>query len=57
MEVIRVEEITNAILTKMKIEGAMAPGVPVTATGGNAGGPIVVQGLTTNSAKIVGIAR
>lgn len=57
MEVIRVEEITNAILTKMKIEGALAPGVSVTATGGNAGGPIVVQGLTTVAAKIVGIAR
>ncbi len=57
MEVIRVEEITNAILTKMRIEGAIAPGTPITATGGNAGGPIVVQGLTTNSTKVVGIAR
>ncbi len=57
MEAIRVEEITNAILTKMRIEGAIAPGTPITATGGNAGGPIVVQGLTTNSTKVVGIAR
>ena len=57
METIRVEEITNAILTKMRIEGAIAPGTPITATGGNAGGPIVVQGLTTNSTKVVGIAR
>jgi len=57
METIRVEEITNAILTKMRIEGAIPPGTPVTATGGNAGGPIVVQGLTTNSTKVIGIAR
>jgi hypothetical protein len=57
METIRVEETVNAILTKMKIEGAIAPGTPITATGGNAGGPIVVQGLTTNSTKVVGIAR
>lgn len=57
MEVIRVEEIVNAILTKMKVEGVVAPGVPVTATGGNAGGPIVVQGATTQSAKVEGIVR
>jgi len=57
METIRVEEITNAILTKMKIEGAFAPGTPITATGGNAGGPIVVQGVTTQPTKVVGIAR
>lgn len=57
MEVIRIEEITNAILTKMKIEGAISPGTPITATGGNAGGPIVVQGLTTAFTKVVGIAR
>ena len=57
MEVIRVEEIVNAILTKMKIEGAFPPGVPITATGGNAGGPIVVQGATTQAVKVEGIAR
>lgn len=57
MEVIRIEEIFNAIQTKMKIEGAFPPGVPITATGGNAGGPIVVQGATTQSVKVEGIAR
>jgi hypothetical protein len=57
MEVIRIEEIVNALLTKMKVEGAVAPGIPVTATGGNAGGPIVVQGATTQSAKVEGIVR
>jgi hypothetical protein len=43
MEVIRIEEIINAIKTKMKVEVAFPPGVPITATGGNAGGPIVVH--------------
>ena len=57
MEVIRVEEITNAILTKMKVEVAIAPGTSLTATGGNAGGPIVVQGITTQIVKGLGIAR
>jgi len=57
MEVIRIEEIVNALLTKMKVEGTVAPGVPVTATGGNAGGPIVVQGATTQIAKVEGIVR
>jgi hypothetical protein len=57
MEVIRIEEIVNALLTKMKVEGAVAPGIPVTAAGGNAGGPIVVKGATTQAAKVEGIVR
>lgn len=57
METIRVEEITNAILTKLKVEVAIPPGISVTATGGNAGGPIVVQGVTTSIVKGQGIAR
>ncbi len=57
METIRVEEITNAILTKLKIEVAIPPGISVTASGGNAGGPIVVQGITTSIVKGQGIAR
>jgi len=57
MEVIRVEEIVDAIQTKLKVEAAFPPGVPVTATGGNAGGPIVVQGATTQAVKVEGIAR
>lgn len=57
MEVIRIEEIINAIKTKMKIEAAFPPGVPITATGGNAGGPIVVQGATTQSVKVEGVAQ
>lgn len=51
MELIRVEEIVNAILTEMKIEVALPPGIPVTTTGiGNFGGPVVSQGATTNFA-------
>lgn len=57
METIRVEEIINALITKMKVEVAIPPGIPITATGGNAGGPIVVQGVTTNSAKGEGVVQ
>jgi hypothetical protein len=57
MEVIRIEEIINAIKTKMKVEAAFPPGVPKTATGGNAGGPIVVQGATTQAVKVEGVAQ
>ena len=57
MEVIRIEEIVNAIKTKMKIEAAFPPGVSLTASGGNAGGPIVVNGTTIVSVKVEGVAQ
>lgn len=57
MEVIRIEEIVNALLTKLKVEGVIAPGVPVTVTGANGGGPMVSQGATTQIAKVEGIVR
>lgn len=57
MEIIRVEEIVNALLTKAKIEIAIPPGTLVTAAGGNAGGPIVVQGATITITKGEGIIR
>jgi hypothetical protein len=57
MEIIRVEEIVNALLTKAKIEIAVPPGTQITATGGNAGGPIVVQGATISISKGEGIIR
>ena len=57
MEVIRIEEIINAIKTKMKVEAAFPPGVPITATGGNAGGHIVVNGTTIVSVKVEGVAQ
>ncbi len=57
MEVIRVEEILNALLTKAKIEVAIPPGTLIQAQGGNAGGPIVVVGTTTSISKGEGIIR
>ena len=57
MEVIRVEEIINALITEAKIEIIVPPGVPVTAFGGNAGGPIIVQGTTTSYGQGAGIIR
>lgn len=57
MEVIRVEEILNALLTKVKVEVAIPPGTKVTAFGANAGGPIVVQGATIEVSKGEGIVR
>lgn len=57
METIRVEEILNALLTKAKIEVAIPPGTPIQATGGNAGGPIVVVGTTIDISKGEGIIR
>jgi hypothetical protein len=41
----------------MKIEAAFPPGVPITASGGNAGGPIVVNGTTIVSVKVEGVAQ
>jgi hypothetical protein len=55
MEVIRCEVIIDEFLTNAKVEAAFPPGVPITATGGNAGGPIVVQGTTIDSVKVDGI--
>lgn len=57
MELIRIEEILNALLTKAKVEVAIPPGTPVQATGGNAGGPIVVVGTTLTLSKGEGIIR
>lgn len=57
MEVIRVEEIINGFLLNAKIEVIIPAGIPITAVGGNAGGPIVVQGATTLPATGSGIIR
>lgn len=48
MERIRVEEIFKELLTNAKITIVIPPGTPVTAAGGNAGGPVVVQGATVS---------
>ena len=57
MEVIRVEEIVNALLTDAVIEIEIAPGTQLTASGANAGGPIQVIGATTELVKSKGIIR
>ena len=57
MEVIRVEEIVNALLTDAVIEIEIPPGTQLTASGGNAGGPIQVVGATTQLVKCKGILR
>jgi hypothetical protein len=57
MELIRVQEIINAILNEAKVDVIIPPGVAVTAFGGNAGGPVVSQGFTTAMGIGDGIIR
>jgi hypothetical protein len=58
MELIRVQEIINALLTEAKIEIVIPPGVAVTTIGvGNLGAPVVSQGATTNIATGSGVIR
>lgn len=57
MEVIRLEEIINAILIEAKIEIVVPPGVQVTTIGMAMGGPVVSQGATTSIAQGYGVIR
>jgi hypothetical protein len=58
MEVIRVQQIINAILTDAKIEIVVPPGVSVSTTGiGNLGAPVISQGTTTSMGIGNGIVR
>lgn len=58
MEVIRVEEIINALLTESVVNVALPPGIAVTTIGiGNLGAPVVSQGVTTNIGVANGIIR
>jgi len=58
MELIRIEEIINSILTESKVDVVIPPGVPVTTIGvGNLGAPVISQGATTNIAVGSGIIR
>lgn len=58
MEVIRIEEIMNALLTEAKIEVVIPPGISVTTIGvGNLGIPVISQGVTTNIAVGSGVIR
>lgn len=58
MELIRVEEIINSLLTEGKIEIVIPPGVRVMTVGtGNLGAPVVSQGATTDIAVGYGVIR
>lgn len=58
MEVIRVEEIVNALLTEAKVDVVIPVGVSVTTIGvGNLGAPVVSQGATTSLGVGDGIIR
>ena len=51
MERIRVEEMVEAISTKLVMSVAIEPGTVIQGTGGNAGGPIQVAGTVVGIAK------
>ena len=56
MEVIRMEEIINSLVTEARINATVDPGVQVTTIGtGNLGIPVISQGATTNIGIGVGI--
>lgn len=58
MEVIRVEEIINALLTESVVNVALPPGIAVSTIGiGNLGAPVVSQGVTTSIGVANGIIR
>jgi hypothetical protein len=58
MELIRVEEIINALLNESVVNVAIPPGTSVLAVGtGNWGFPVISQGFTTTIASGNGIIR
>lgn len=58
MEVIRVQEIINALLNEAKVEVVIPPGVQVTTVGvGNLGAPVLSQGATTSMGIGDGVIR
>ena len=58
MELIRIEEIINSILTEAKVDVVIPPGVGVTTIGvGNMGAPVISNGVTTTMAIGDGIIR
>ena len=58
MEVIRVQEVINAILTEARVDVVLPMGVAVTTTGvGNMGLPVISQGATTALGVGSGIVR
>jgi hypothetical protein len=58
MELIRIEEIINAVLTESVVNVVIPPGISVSTIGvGNLGAPVVSQGITTTMAIGDGIIR
>lgn len=58
MEVIRIEEIINSLLTESVVNVVIPPGVSVTTIGvGNLGIPVISQGVTTTMGVGDGIMR
>jgi urease gamma subunit len=58
MEVIRVQEIVNALLNEAKVEVVIPPGVSVLTVGvGNLGAPVISQGSTTSMGIGDGVIR
>ena len=58
MEVIRVEECINSLLTESVVNVVIPPGVSVTGIGiGNLGAPVLIQGVTTTMGVGNGIIR
>ena len=58
MELIRIEEIINAVLTEAKVDVVIPPGISVTTIGvGNLGAPVIAYGATTTMGIGDGIIR
>ena len=57
MELIRIEEIVNAVHNEAVVNIVIPPGTQITATGANAAGPVISQGVTTGMAVGDGIIR
>jgi hypothetical protein len=51
------EELVNMIQTEAKVDVVVPPGIPLTAIGGNAGGPVIAQGYTTSYKQANGIIQ
>lgn len=58
MELIRIEEILNSLLTESVVNIALPPGISVMTVGvGNNGAPVISQGFTTTIATGNGVLR
>jgi hypothetical protein len=58
MEIIRIQEIINALHLEGKIEVVIPPGVQIQSVGiGNAGAPVISQGVTVNMGVGQGVIR